>query len=75
MDASMSSARLVEVMNKTFRQWEEQREAGRTESGPRPPFTIAVSRETGANGSLIARAVKKEKGRFRKAKKKQEESR
>jgi cytidylate kinase len=55
-----TSERLVEAMAKTRRQWEAHLEAeAATGGGGRSPdhCLIAISREAGANGSRIARAV------------------
>jgi cytidylate kinase len=61
MDPRSSSERLAEVMERARRQWQAQRKGEATPGLPpvRPPaaFTIALSREAGANGSLVARAI------------------
>jgi cytidylate kinase len=61
MNQRSSSERLAEAMERARRQWQAQRKA-QAAAGilplPSPPaFTIALSREAGANGPLVARAV------------------
>jgi cytidylate kinase len=63
MQRKSSSERLADAMAQTRRQWEmkrraeEQVDAGQAARPAQPGFTIAISREAGANGSLIARAL------------------
>lgn len=56
-----SSERLAEAMARARRHWQEQRRVEATAAAPlprkSPAFTIAVSRQAGANGPQIARAV------------------
>jgi hypothetical protein len=59
MTANTSSQRLAEALAKTHQHW-ESRHLAETRCGaerPRAPMTIAISREAGANGGLIARAI------------------
>jgi cytidylate kinase len=61
MEPKSSSARLAEAMERTRRRWLAQTRA-ETDTlpplAPAPPaFTIAISREAGASGPTIARAV------------------
>ncbi len=55
MDTKSTSERLVETMTQIFLHPEKPRLAARP--GETQPFTIAISRDCGANGHLIARAV------------------
>jgi cytidylate kinase len=52
---------MAEAMERNRRQWQAQRKAeaaaGSSPVRSPPAFTIALSREAGANGSLVARAV------------------
>ena len=61
MNHKSSSERLAEAMARARRQWQAQRKAEATAGIPPvpspPAFTIALSREAGANGSLVAGAV------------------
>jgi cytidylate kinase len=61
MDQKSSSERLTEAMQRARREWQAQlkREtrAGIPLVRSPPAFTIALSREAGASGSLVARAV------------------
>lgn len=59
MTTFTSSHRLTEALAKTHQHWESRRLANGQSSGARPrsPLTIAISRQAGANGSSIARAV------------------
>jgi cytidylate kinase len=66
MQTMSTSERLAEAMAQTRRQWQARRKA-EAEVGvaarPSPPgFTIALSREAGANGSQVARAVGEQLG-------------
>jgi cytidylate kinase len=54
MNPNVSSARLVEALERADRQRQERRQ---TAGPPRPAFTIALSREAGTNAPLIARAL------------------
>jgi len=59
MTVHTSSERLAEALAKTHHQWELQRRA-EEQFGARPrlpALTIAISREAGANGGLIGRAI------------------
>jgi cytidylate kinase len=55
MDLKAPSERLVETMAQTLLNTEKKVPA--VKAGPIQPFTIAISRDSGANGHLIARAV------------------
>ena len=60
MNHTPSSHRLAEAMSKAQHHWETRHlaEAGETPAGCTiPAVTVAVSREAGANGALVARAV------------------
>lgn len=61
MDQKSSSERLADAMERTIRRWQAQRRAEilpETAAAPSPAaFAIALSREAGANGPLVARAV------------------
>jgi cytidylate kinase len=52
---------MAEAMERARRHWRAERQAGAAGgislSPTRPPFTIALSREAGANGAEVARAV------------------
>jgi cytidylate kinase len=66
MDQKSSSARLAEAVAKTRRRWQTQREAevvaGATVPLSPSPFTIAITREAGAKGSVIAAAIAEKLG-------------
>ncbi len=68
MDQKRSSTRLADAMTRARRQWQTQskRDAMVDRNPVRPVthFTIALSREAGANGSLVARAVGERLGWF-----------
>jgi len=55
MDLKPTSERLVETMTQIFLNPEIRSPAARP--GEAQPFNIAISRDSGANGHLIARAV------------------
>jgi cytidylate kinase len=61
MDQKSSSERLAEAMERARRHWQAGRKAeaeGAISLAPSlPAFTVALSREAGANGPLVARAV------------------
>jgi cytidylate kinase len=61
MDQKMSSYRLAEAMDRTRRQWQARRkaegEAGIVPSPAPAAFSVALTREAGANGPAVARAV------------------
>jgi cytidylate kinase len=61
MDQKSSSERLAEAMERARRQWQAHRQAEAPSGIPPSPspraFTVALSREAGANGSRVARAV------------------
>jgi len=61
MDHRPSSERLGQAMDRLRRQWQAQRKAVTTSEdflAPSPAgFTIALSREAGANGSSVARVI------------------
>lgn len=61
MNQKTTSERLAEAMERARRQRQMQRvaeSAGAISQAPAPPaFTVALSREAGANGSLVAREV------------------
>src|SRR5262245_15881472 len=61
-----SSGRLAAAMERTSRlvqaQSQSETETGVSPKLPRPALTIAVSREAGANGALVARAVEQQLG-------------
>lgn len=61
MKPKTASQRRAEVLEQARRHWQEryraEAESGSFPATPRPPFTIAISREAGANGPAIARAV------------------
>ncbi len=61
MDQRSTSERFAEAMERARRQWRTQRHvetAGGVPPAPSPAaFTIALSREAGANGTAVARAV------------------
>lgn len=61
MDQKSTSERMSEAMGRARRQWQAKLKAEATAGvraeRPRAAFTIALSRDAGANGSLIARAV------------------
>jgi cytidylate kinase len=56
-----TSEQLAEAMERQRRRWQKRDPVPVVGEAPRPPsppgFTIALSREAGANGSLVARAV------------------
>jgi cytidylate kinase len=66
MAAMTTSERLAEAIERTRRQWHARHKAQAGDgpaAQPAPPgFTIALSREAGANGSLVARAVGEQLG-------------
>ncbi len=62
MALKSSSQRLAEAMEKTRRQWQLQVKAEGPPTPAPPAFCITVSREAGANGAPIARAVAEELG-------------
>src|SRR4051794_5712812 len=66
MDLKTTSQRLAESMEQTWRHWETHRKADMavgTSPTPLPTrFTIALTRESGANGPLVARAIGKRLG-------------
>jgi cytidylate kinase len=61
MDQKSSSQRLAEAMERARRQWQTRRKAEATAESPPmpspPAWTIALSREAGANGPRVAHAV------------------
>jgi cytidylate kinase len=58
MNHKHSSERLAEAMERARRHWRSQHRAESESLAPaRPPWTIAISREAGANGAVVARAV------------------
>jgi cytidylate kinase len=61
MDSKSSSERLAEAMGRARRHWETSRKAEPRAAVPlHPPpvtFSVAISRQAGANGPAIARAV------------------
>jgi cytidylate kinase len=61
MERRTTSERLAEAMARSRRLLEAQREKEIGPSAPRPPtpcaYTIAISREAGANGCLVAQAI------------------
>jgi cytidylate kinase len=61
MSPKNSSERMAEVMARARHQWRARRRAEvEVGTAPQPPpsaFTIALSREAGANGALVARAL------------------
>jgi len=61
MERKTSSDRLAEALGRTRKQWEKSLAVEAGPSAPRRPaplaYTIALSREAGANGRLVARAI------------------
>src|SRR5437879_1340240 len=53
-----SSDRIPDALVRATRHWETRHEAGLSTDAPQTPrFTIAVSRETGSQGTALARAI------------------
>ncbi len=67
MELKTSSMHLADALVRAHQQWQTQRKHEAAEINPAHPivhFTIAISREAGANGSLVARAVGERLGWF-----------
>jgi cytidylate kinase len=66
MNYSSTSDRLAEALLQAHRHWQTQGEAGPAPRGGGPPgpaaYTIALSREAGAQGATVAQAVGKKLG-------------
>lgn len=66
MHTKTASQRKAEALEQARRHWQERYRAavasGSFPAEPLPPFTIAISREAGANGPAIARGVRKRLG-------------
>jgi cytidylate kinase len=59
MDQKSTSERLAQALERARHHWQREKVPEVPAAPPVPPFTIALSREAGTNGSEIARAVGK----------------
>jgi cytidylate kinase len=57
MDTTSSPERMAEALARASHHWELRQKAGAAGEAARPAFTIALSREAGANGAQVAREI------------------
>ena len=57
MDQASKERRLAALLEHICRQWETRRQAAQDGQSPSRPFTIALSRESGTQGTTVAQEL------------------